>query len=121
MNAGWLYVAGTIVLTVYGQLIVKWQVGDAGELPEAAGERIEFLVRLLLRPWVLSALIAALVAALFWMAALTKFDLSRAYPFMALSFVLVMVGSALFFSEPLTAAKIGGVALICLGLVVGSQ
>lgn len=121
MNAGWLYVAGTIVFTVYGQLVVKWQVGEAGDFPEPAGEKIQFLLRLLLRPWVISALLVALLGALCWMAALTRFDLSRAYPFMALSFVLVMLGSAALFSESLTVAKVTGIALICLGLVVGSR
>ncbi len=121
MSMAWLYVAGTIVFTVYAQLILKWQVGDAGDLPDAVGGKIEFLLRLLLRPWVVSALLVALLGALCWMAALTRFELSRAYPFMALSFVLVLLGSAAFFSESLTVAKVAGVALICIGLLVGSR
>ncbi len=40
---------------------------------------------------------------------------------MATSFVLVLFLSALFFDEPLTVAKVLGVALIVLGLVVGTQ
>jgi multidrug transporter EmrE-like cation transporter len=35
--------------------------------------------------------------------------------------VLVLIGSAVFFDEELSVAKVAGVALILLGLVVGSQ
>lgn len=43
----YVYVACTVVLTVYGQLVIKWQVLEAGAFPEAAGEKMLFLVPLL--------------------------------------------------------------------------
>jgi multidrug transporter EmrE-like cation transporter len=55
------------------------------------------------------------------MAALTKLDLSHAYPFVGLTFVLVALASAWAFHEPLTGLKIAGIALICIGVVIGSQ
>jgi multidrug transporter EmrE-like cation transporter len=115
------YILLTIVLTVYGQLVIKWQVSKAGVLPTGVVAQSGFLLRMLVNPWILSALIAALIAALSWMAALTKFDLSFAYPFMSLSFVFVLALSALFFREPFTTYKIVGLALIALGLFVSSR
>ena len=50
---------------------------------------------------------------------MTKFDLSYAYPFMSLSFVLVLILSALFFHEPVSMAKVLGVMLIMAGIAVG--
>ena len=117
----WVYVGLTIALTVYGQLIVKWQVGKAGDLPAGLWSKVEFLLRLAVNPWVISVFAAAAVAALSWMAAMTRLELSRAYPFVGLSFVLVLVFSAVFFDESLTAWKVAGVALIVLGLFVGSR
>jgi multidrug transporter EmrE-like cation transporter len=120
LNA-WLYVATTVLLTVYGQLIVKWQVGRAGEFPVAVGDKLQFLLRLAVTPWMISVFLAAFVAALAWMAAMTRLELSRAYPFVGLSFVLVMIGSAIFFDESLSVSKVTGVLLIVLGLAVGSR
>ena len=114
-------IATTIILTVYGQLIVKWQVGIAGAFPASPGERVQFLARLVANPWIGSVFAAAVVAALSWMAAMTRYDLSVAYPFVALSFVLVLVGSAVFFDESLNLAKITGIAFILVGLVIGSR
>ncbi len=117
----YVYVFLTIFLTVYGQIAIKWQVVEAGAFPADPEGQFRFLAKLLLNPWVISALAAALLAAVSWMAAMTKLDLSHAYPFMSLAFVLVLVCSALIFHEPVTLPKIVGLALISAGIVVGSQ
>jgi multidrug transporter EmrE-like cation transporter len=116
----WVYVAATISLTIYGQLVVKWQVLRHGHMPANIHGKLTFIASLLLNPWVLSALAGGFLAALAWMAALSKLELSRAYPFMALSFVTVLVLSAIFFGENMTSAKVAGVTLVIAGLVVGT-
>ena len=115
------YVAVSISLMVYCQLVLKWQVAGAGSIPEDAAGRLALAIGLLVNPWVISALAAAMLAAVSWMAALTKLDLSHAYPLVSLSFVAVTLGSAWLLHEPLTGLKLAGVALVCLGVAVGSQ
>lgn len=115
------YVFLTVFLTVYGQIVIKWQVIGAGTFPATAPDQLAFLLKLLLNPWILSALAAALAAAVSWMAAMTRLDLSHAYPFMSLAFIFVLVFSALLFHEPVTWQKITGLVLISAGIIVGSQ
>ena len=117
----YVYVFLTVLLTVYGQLVIKWQVLAAGAFPEAPGEKMLFIARLLINPWIVSALAAALAAAVTWMAAMTKLDLSHAYPFLSAVFVLVPVASVLMFNEPVTMPKIAGLALIVAGIAIGGQ
>ena len=116
-----LYIVGTILLTVYAQLVLKWQVAAIGPMPDDAAGRTRYLVGLGLRPWILSCLVAAFFAFLCWASALRSFELSYAYPFMGASFVLVLWLSAAIFREPLTTAKLVGTALIVLGIVIGSR
>jgi drug/metabolite transporter (DMT)-like permease len=118
---GYVYILLTVAFTVYGQLAIKSQVTRAGAMPDAAGAKLLFLLRLMPNPWVLSGFAAALIAAIAWMAALTKFDLSFAYPFQSLSFIIVMFASALILREPLTVWKLAGMALIVLGIIVSSR
>ena len=118
---GFVNIAATVALTVYGQLVFKWRVDVAGALPSGTGPRFEYLTRLLLDPWVISVFATALIASVTWALALTRFELSFAYPFMALSFVLVLVFGAAFLSESVTVAKVVGVLLIVLGLVIASR
>ncbi len=117
----YFYIALTIFFTVYGQLILKWQVSQVGQLPEGAVAKLVFLLQLFLNPWVLSAFFSAFLASLAWMAAMTKLDLSHAYPFMSLNFVVVLVLSALLFQEPVNIPKLIGLTLIIVGLVISSQ
>jgi multidrug transporter EmrE-like cation transporter len=116
----WVYVAFTIIMTVYGQIVVKWQVGHRGRLPTDLHGKVTFFADLILDPWVLSALIAAFVAALSWMAAVSQLPLSRAYPFVGLSFVMVLLLSAVFLGEAVTLAKIAGVLLVVAGIGIGA-
>ncbi|MBP1970692.1 multidrug transporter EmrE-like cation transporter [Virgibacillus natechei] len=115
---GYAYIFGTIFFTVYGQLVLKWQIDQQGNLPEAWLDRFSFLFQLLLNPWILSGFFAAFLAALSWMAAMTKFNISYAYPFMSLSFVLVFILSAVFFGEQVSTQQIVGFSLIILGIIV---
>lgn len=117
----YFYVAMTILLTVYGQIALKWQVGAAGVPPADWPGRARFLGALLAQPVVLSAFAAAFGAALCWMLAISRLELSHAYPFVSLSFVLVLALSALFFGEPVSWEKVLGVTLIVAGVAVSSR
>lgn len=118
---GYAYIFATIFFTVYGQIVLKWQVDKAGALPAETFEKLLFLAKLLMNPIVLSGFLSAFIASLFWMAAMSKFDISYAYPFMSLSFVLVFILSIFLFQDPVTVQKVIGLGLIVLGIIVTSQ
>jgi drug/metabolite transporter (DMT)-like permease len=119
--AGFAYILGTVLFTVYGQIVLKWRVAKVGALPAVFSHKIFVLLSVIWDPWVLSGVVAGFFAFLCWMAALTEFELSYAYPFMSLSFLLVLVLSAILFQEPLTVSKVLGVGLIVAGIIIGSR
>ena len=108
----------TVLFTVFSQLVMRWQVGNAGTWPPFWTDRLGFVVDLLLRPWVLVAIVASFLAGVSWMVAMTRFEVSYAFPFMGLNFVLVMLASVLLFGESLTTYKVLGTLLIVMGITV---
>jgi multidrug transporter EmrE-like cation transporter len=118
---GYLFILGTVFFTVYAQLILKWQVNQAGAFPVDTIEKAWFILRLLLNPWVISSTVGAFFAFLCWTVAMTKFELSQAYPFTSLGFALVMALSVAFFGESLTWPKALGVFFIMVGIIFASQ
>ena len=112
------FIALTLLLTVYGQLVLKWQMGQVGALPPGALEKLLFLLRQLLNPWILSGYVSALLASLAWMAAMTRFELGYAYPFMSLAFVIVMGFGAVFLGESVGLPKLVGTLMVMAGLVL---
>jgi drug/metabolite transporter (DMT)-like permease len=117
----YLYIVATIGFTVYGQLALKWRIGKFGHLPTDLFSKLKFLISLLFDPVIFSGFAAAFVASLAWMAAMTKFELSHAYPFMSLNFVVVVLLSGWLLSEPVTTQRALGVGLIVLGTLVAAR
>lgn len=117
----YIYIFLTIAFTVYGQLALKWRIASFGPLPSAIKEKLVFLFGLLFDPVIFSGFFAAFLASLAWMAAMTKFPLSHAYPFMSLNFVVVIGLSGLLFNEGVSLQKIFGVALIVIGTIVAAR
>ena len=50
----YLYIFGTIVFTVYGQIIFKWRINYFGDLPGGVYDNISFLLKLLIDPFIFS-------------------------------------------------------------------
>ena len=116
-----VYILITILLTVYGQIVFKWRMEMKGAIPSGSMSKLQYIFWAYLDPWILSGFFAAFSASVFWAITLTKFELSFAYPFTSLSFVLVLFLSAFLFKEPLTMNKLLGVILIFSGLFVISR
>jgi uncharacterized membrane protein len=117
---GYVYICLTVILSAYGQVILKWRINSLGPLPEGY-DKWWFLFKAVFDPFIFSSFFAAFLASITWMAALTKFELSFAYPFMSLAFLLVLVMSYFFLNEMITYQKAIGFALIIIGLIVASR
>lgn len=116
------YVGPTVLLVVYSQLILKWRIPTFGALPAGEFDKVVFLLKVLLDPYVASGFIAAFLGALAWMAAISKIPLSVGFPaYYGLTFVLVMLGSAWVLNEQINSLKLIGAGLILLGVAVGSM
>jgi multidrug transporter EmrE-like cation transporter len=117
----WFMVAMTILLTSYGQLVIKWQVGTFKGATSGLLSHLPPLLQLLFQPWIISAFIAAFGASLCWMLAISKLELSKAYPFMALNFLIVCLVAVPLFGEAFSTTKAIGLLTVVAGLVIMSQ
>jgi len=125
MSAGYLYLFLTILTSVCSQILIKWRVADFVvkllPLPSAFDEKILFLFKVIFDPFIFLALVLTFISGLCWMATMTKFDISYAYPFTMLGFVAVLLLSALLLGEVFNVYKIIGCGLIILGVLVVSK
>lgn len=109
-----------LALTVYGQLMMKARaLTHATDLVGVQG-KLHYLIQMFADVGVLSALGAAILAAICWMLAIARLEVGFAYPFMALSFVLVPLGSKFLFGEPLSAIQLLALALIIAGVTLSA-
>lgn len=107
-------ILASVLLAASGQLIFKAAVNETGKLEFT----IDHLIDLATSPLLILGMAVFGASAFLWLVALMKAELSFAYPFLSISYMLVMIGGALFFNEALTAPRIIGVAVIICGLLV---
>ena len=98
-----------------GQILFK---RAASQITPGAGSSWLIEVARLPTMWVAVALYAG--ATLLWVRILMTVPLSRAYPFVALAFVLVPAAGYLFFHESITLRYALGTALIVIGVAVAA-
>lgn len=84
-------------------------------------EKFTFAFNMLIDPYIVISLILTLIAGLAWMIAMTKFDISYAYPYTIFGFVLVLLFSSFLFGEPITWQKLVGLFFITIGLLISSK
>ena len=115
-----LLLFAVIAFTVYGQLIIKARALVHAAENAAVSSKAPYLLAMMTDIGVLSGLGAAVLAALCWMLAVERLELGFAYPFMALSFVFVPIGSTIFFGEPLPPIQLLGLGLIVAGVTLSA-
>jgi undecaprenyl phosphate-alpha-L-ara4N flippase subunit ArnF len=115
----YLYIISTIAFTVYGQLILKWRISKLNwAMPKGTlMDKIIEMIQFIFDPFILSGFISAFVASLFWIGAMSKFEITQAYPFMSLAPVIVFILGVFVLGETFTIGKVVGLVLIILGTI----
>ena len=115
----YFYIFGTLFFTVYGQIVLKWRLsGLKVILPEGVLEKIVYLTKIIFDPFIFSGFASAFIASLFWMAAMTKFEITQAYPFMSLAPALVFIIGIVFLGEAFSLGKVIGLVFIIIGTII---
>ena len=71
--------------------------------------------------WLWGAMICYALSILLWMAVLSKVEVSFAYPFLSIGYVVAAVVGYYFFGESLSVIRIFGIVIICIGVYLISR
>lgn len=107
-----------IISTVTSQLILKWRVDTLIKRSEDTSDQIQLILKNIFDPYILLCFSLAFVAAISWIFILTRFNLSSAYPYMALNFLFVIFLSSLFFGEVLNIRNTIAAIFIVIGVAL---
>jgi len=88
---------------------------------QTIAEKFTFTFTMLFNPYIMLSIIFTLLSGLSWMIAMSKFDISYAYPFTTLGYVLILILSAMLFREQIDIYKILGIAFIIVGIYITSR
>jgi len=109
------------VLGVAGQMLLKQGMTKMGEQSLALGGLGNIGLRIATSPWVILGLMVYVSGTFFWLIALSRVELSFAYPFASLSYVLILATGWALLGETVSLFRLAGVVTICLGVLIVSQ
>lgn len=105
-----------VTMTSLAQVALKYGTTQA-ELKPAMG-LIHQIFTMVFSPFVMVGLALYVGSVGVWLFVLRNTDLSLAYPFVALSFILVLLMSAFVLGESITTARLIGSVVIIVGLII---
>lgn len=109
----------SVGLSAAAQIALKVGVSDAQlQALLASGRLSSFIWHAALTPWVVGGILMYVLSAVTWLFVLARADLSFAYPFVSLAFVVTAMYGAWALHEPVGLARMGGVGLIVGGVLL---
>jgi len=116
------YILLSISFAVCSQLIIKWKMSSFSfNNYETMIDKFAFAFSMLLNPYIILSIIFTLLSGISWMIAMTKFEISYAYPFTILGLIFVTIFSVLFFGETINISKVIGILFVLIGIFIISR
>ncbi len=108
----------TVLTNAVAQILLKRGMLSLGPLDFSASSPLVTIFRVVFQPFVFGGLCVFVISMASHLYVLSKAELSFAYPFLSLAYVVVLAFAWFAFDEQVGLLRIAGVALICLGTVL---
>lgn len=109
----------SVLLNCAAQLLIRKGMLIEGEV--GMQTMLSHVGSMLTNLWLWGAMFCYAVSILLWMSVLSKVEVSYAYPFLSVGYVLSAVAGYAFFNENISPIRIIGIVVICIGVILISR
>jgi drug/metabolite transporter (DMT)-like permease len=121
MKLAILYIMVSVLTGAVGQVLLKKGMGSMGPLTLTVSQLGSTLCRIGTNPYVIAGLAIYVSGTVFWLVALSRVELSYAYPFASLSYVVMLAASWLLFRENISLVRLLGTLVVGVGVFLISR
>ena len=111
-------ILSSVILNAMAQIFIRQGMLKLGSVSFNMEQIWNMALSVFTNMYLLSGMFSYGISIILWMIVLSKVNVSLAYPFLSVGYVVTAVLAYLIFKEPLTVQKIFGIAIICLGVVI---
>lgn len=111
----------TVFTNAAAQIMLKKGMNSVGALDIGSDGMIGTVFRVVFSPFVFLGLTTFVISMASHLIVLSKVQLSYAYPFLSLAYVVVAAYSYFFFAEDVGLARLAGIGLIVAGTILIAQ
>ncbi len=116
ISSNYIWLFTSIFLGACGQLMLKFGTNQLGQIILSPPQIIDTLIRIFTNLWVFSGIIFFVSSMILWIKAISGMELSKAYPTVSLSYLIVFLMSVALFHESVSLDKVLGMVLVCAGV-----
>jgi drug/metabolite transporter (DMT)-like permease len=121
LNVSIIYILISVVSGAVGQILLKKGMSSMGPITLTLQGLPGTIWRMGTNLYVIVGLLIYVSGTVFWLSALSRVDLSYAYPFASLSYVIMLAASWLLFHEDITLLRVVGTVVVALGVIIISR
>ena len=107
-----------VLLNAAAQLLLKAGTNAIGAFDFSVRELGAVAPRVALEPHILGGLFCYVVSVVVWIMALSRVEVSVAYPMLAIGYVVNAIAAWYLFGEAVTGTRLAGIAFIIVGVVI---
>lgn len=105
-----------VLLNAFAQIALKQGMRTVGHFAFSLDNILPVGTRVFMNPYVLAGLFSYVVSVLVWLMALSRVEVSYAYPLLSVGYIVAAFAGQIFFHEALTPVRWAGILVICLGV-----
>lgn len=109
----------SVLLNCAAQVLIRKGMLQTGEM--TIKNMLSNIGTLVTNIWLWIAMLCYAVSIFLWMSILSKVQVSFAYPFLSIGYIISAVIGYFFFQESLSVIRIMGIAVICIGVILISR
>lgn len=116
--SAFLLIISGVLLNALAQLALKASVNDMGAISVSLNTAVPVFSRLAIEPWLWVGLVCYGISVIVWILALSRVDVSIAYPMLSIGYIVNALAAWQLFGEALTTQRIMGIGIIIVGVIV---
>jgi multidrug transporter EmrE-like cation transporter len=105
-----------VMLNAAAQLLLKAGSRAITDVSFSFANSWTLAARMALNPPILGGLALYVISVVFWILALSRVDVSVAYPMLSIGYIVSALAGWLLFSEAVSAARVAGIVVIIVGV-----
>ena len=105
-----------VLLNAFAQLALKQGMRSIGHFGFSFENIVPIGLKVAVNPFVLAGLSCYVVSVVVWLMALSRVDVSYAYPLLSIGYIVTAFAGQIFFGESMGTVRWSGILFICLGV-----
>ena len=105
-----------VLLNAAAQLSLKQGMRTIGHFAFSLENIVPIGTKALINPFVFAGLLCYVISVIVWLMALSRVEVSYAYPLLSVGYIVTAFAGQFFFQEALGPVRWAGIVVICLGV-----